>query len=224
MSELGQSQDTKNTGDFIVGGVFDDCDVHIHQAFDSVFPQIREILAHEITHSTSSWHLEPLSDEDWDRWTFEHTGIPGHYCQLRRGSLWVAMKEDHVLGFAGWGPFRTPAGYNTTAEISVFVREDSRGRGLGKALLDGVISHVERFSQLEPNERWMIHPHVLVAAISADNEASLSLHLSRGFVEVGRMPQVGRKFGTWLDLVLLQRILNDQSGNDHYARTGRLVS
>jgi phosphinothricin acetyltransferase len=50
--------------------------------------------------------------------------------------------------------------------------------------------------------------HVLVAAVDAENEASLRFHERLGFVEVARMPEVGQKFGRWLDLVLLQRIVD----------------
>ncbi|MGB1026747.1 MAG: GNAT family N-acetyltransferase, partial [Rhodospirillaceae bacterium] len=80
-----------------------------------------------------------------------------------------------------------------TVEHSVYVRPDLRGGGVGTALLQSVIDHARSAGH-----------HVMVAAISADNGGSIRLHARLGFVETGRMPEVGTKFGRWLDLVLMQ--------------------
>jgi L-amino acid N-acyltransferase YncA len=81
-------------------------------------------------------------------------------------------------------------------EHSVYVRPSHQGRGIGRALLVAVIEAARADGV-----------HALIGGLSADNEVSLALHRSLGFVEVGRLPEVGRKFDRWLDLVLLQLFL-----------------
>ena len=82
-------------------------------------------------------------------------------------------------------------------ELSIHVREDHWGKGVGRALMDVLVARARAAGV-----------HVLVAAIDSENEASIRFHERQGFVEVARMPEIGLKFGRWLDLVLLQRILD----------------
>ena len=104
-----------------------------------------------------------------------------------------------VLGYASFGPFRGSwPGYRHTVEHSVHVRADQRGRGLGTALIHAL------FAEAQARD-----VHVMVGAIDAENTGSLRLHARLGFVETGRMPQVGRKFGRWLDLVFMQRFVQE---------------
>lgn len=109
----------------------------------------------------------------------------------------VAAEGDAVLGYASFGDFRAFDGYRGTVEHSVYVRGDARGGGLGRKLLAALV----------PRARG-IGKHVMVAAIEAGNAPSIRLHESLGFVPVGTMPQVGQKFGRWLDLALLQLTLD----------------
>lgn len=104
-----------------------------------------------------------------------------------------------VLGYAAYGEWRAFDGYRLSAEHSVYVRKDARGQGVGAALLRELVARA-RAAGL----------HVLVAAISGDNAGSIRLHERLGFVRVGRMPEVGAKFGRWLDLELLQLVLDDR--------------
>lgn len=107
--------------------------------------------------------------------------------------------DGAVLGYAAYGEWRAFDGYRLSAEHSVYVRKDARGRGVGAALLRELVARA-RAAGL----------HVLVAAISGDNAGSIRLHERLGFVRVGRMPEVGAKFGRWLDLELLQLVLDDR--------------
>jgi phosphinothricin acetyltransferase len=112
----------------------------------------------------------------------------------------VAVVDGEVVGWASFGDFRDIRrwpGYRFTVEHTIHVRHDQWGRGIGRQLIDRL---VERGTALGF--------HVMVAAIDGENTASLTFHERVGFVEVARMPQVGTKFGRWLDLVLLQRVLN----------------
>ena len=114
----------------------------------------------------------------------------------------MLMADDagEVAGYASYGPFRGEGkwpGYRQTVEHSIHVREDYWGLGVGRALIEGLVERA-RTADI----------HVMVAAIDSENEGSIRFHARLGFVEVARMPQTGQKFGRWLDLVLMQRILD----------------
>ncbi|CAN5428063.1 GNAT family N-acetyltransferase [soil metagenome] len=113
----------------------------------------------------------------------------------------VAEVPGHgVIGFASYGDFRDAVarpGYRFTVEHTVHVASGWWGTGLGRALMETLIERA-RAQGL----------HVMVGAIDAENEGSIRFHERLGFVEVARMPEVGRKFDRWLDLVLVQLTLD----------------
>ncbi|MDR2973834.1 MAG: GNAT family N-acetyltransferase [Propionibacteriaceae bacterium] len=163
--------------------------VHIRYAVAADQPVLQAIFNHEVAHSTSSWEWLPLSNEDWRGWFREHTRDDR--------VLLVAEVDGHVAGFAAYGSFRTKAGYASTVEDSIFLEEGYRGHGLGTRLLRQLVA-----------EAKLRGVHSMVAAVTGDNTASIHLHQSVGFREAGRLPQIGHKFGRWMDLVLLQIILD----------------
>ncbi len=115
----------------------------------------------------------------------------------------VAEIDGVVVGFASYEHFRGEGkwpGYRSTAEHSIHVREAYWSRGVGRALMEGLIERARSAGI-----------HVLVGAIDAGNQASLRFHARLGFVEVARMPETGQKFGRWLDLVLVQRVLDERA-------------
>ncbi|MEM1074477.1 MAG: N-acetyltransferase family protein [Pseudomonadota bacterium] len=118
--------------------------------------------------------------------------------ETRPGQWWVAA-EDDIFGFAAFGPFRDGPGYAATCEHTVIVSRSARGRGVGKALIE----------QLERAARDSGY-HVIVAAISGTNSDAIAFHARLGFEQVARMPEVGRKWEQWLDLVLMQKILTPE--------------
>lgn len=111
----------------------------------------------------------------------------------------VAMKGRDVVGFASFGEFRPFPGYRHTVENSVYVDARHHRLGIGRSLLAALI---ERATAL--------NKHAMIAGIEAANAGSIGLHASLGFVEVARMPEVGCKFGRWLDLVFMQKQLASQ--------------
>jgi phosphinothricin acetyltransferase len=113
----------------------------------------------------------------------------------------VAIENDEVVGWATYGDFRDSArwpGYRYTVEHSIHVREDCWGRGVGRALIEALMDHARRHGK-----------HVMVAGIDGENVGSIRFHERLGFLEVARMPEIGEKFGRRLDLVLMQRIVDE---------------
>jgi phosphinothricin acetyltransferase len=114
--------------------------------------------------------------------------------------VFVATDAERVIGFASYGPFRAWPAYKYSVELSVYVDVNARRRGAGTELVRTVIADCDA--------RGL---HVVMAGITADNDVSLRLHKRLGFLEVAHIPQVGYKFGKWLDLKFLQLVLTGPS-------------
>ena len=159
-------------------------------AREADLPGILAIYNHAVAQTTAIWN-ETLVDLDnrrqWWRGRVE-TGFP---------VLVAADEAGEVLGYASYGPFRPFDGYRGTVEHSVYVAEAARRRGVARALLGALEEHA-RAAGL----------HVMLGGIAAENGPSLFLHRQLGFTETGRLPQVGQKFGRWLDLVFMQKVLD----------------
>src|ERR1700759_1880488 len=110
--------------------------------------------------------------------------------------VFIAEENNVIVGFSTFGQFRNWQAYKYSVENSVYVRADSRGKGIGKLLLQPLIDAAKQM-QL----------HTIIAGIVADNEASIALHKQFGFVEVAYFKEVGFKFNKWLDLTFLQLII-----------------
>lgn len=151
---------------------------------------IRGLFNHAIAHSTALYDYHPRSPETVRAWWDEkqQKGLP---------VIGMWSDADGLLGFASFGPFRAWPAYQYTAEHSLYVAEPHRGQGVGRRLLSATV------------ERARAHDiHALIGGIDADNVASIALHESLGFDRVGTLPQVGFKFGRWLDLCFYQRTLD----------------
>lgn len=106
---------------------------------------------------------------------------------------------DRVLGYASYGDWQSKDGYRFSVEHSVYVHQDARGQGAGRQLMVDLIRLAREHGK-----------HVMVALIESGNQASIALHQQLGFVECGRVSQVGCKFGEWLDLTFMQLRLDDR--------------
>jgi len=112
--------------------------------------------------------------------------------------VFVADLNGRVAGFSSFGHFRAWPCYRFTVEVSVYVDTSFRGKGISKMLMKSLIDRAKE-----------MNIHAVVAAISADNQISISLHRSFGFKEVANFKEVGYKFGRWLDLKFFELLLSN---------------
>ena len=108
----------------------------------------------------------------------------------------VAEEGAALLGFASYSQFRAGLGYARTMEHTINLAPEARGLGLGPRLLAALEAHATQAGH-----------HVMVAAITSGNAASIAFHARQGYTHVGTMPQVGWKFGRYHDLTLMQKFL-----------------
>lgn len=163
-------------------------DVVIVEALPSDLPDILAIYNDVIRNSTAVYSEVEFTQERGAAWFVAKSeqGFP----------LLVARAQDEVVGFATLGEFRAWPCFHFSVEHSVHVRVERRGQGVGRRLVSELLLRAAALGK-----------HVMIAGIDADNQVSLSLHESLGFSVVGRFHEVGFKFGRWLDLVFMERIL-----------------
>ena len=148
---------------------------------------LRRIYNHEVENSTVTFDLVPRTLEEQQAWITDREGAHG---------ILVAEIDGEVAGFASLSSYRPKAAYRTTVENSVYVAEEARGAGVGRVLLEGLIELAEARGF-----------HTIVAHIVGGHDASIALHRACGFRPVGTQKEVGRKFGRWLDVLVMQRML-----------------
>lgn len=149
---------------------------------------IRAIYNAEVLGSTVTFDIVPRSHEQQLAWIAEHQGP--------HPALVALDGDGAVAGFGSLSPFRDRPGYATTVEDSVYVAESHRGRGVGGLVLTELVTLAGRHGF-----------HSIIARTSGDNEPSIALHRAAGFDLVGVEREVGRKFGRWIDVAILQRML-----------------
>jgi phosphinothricin acetyltransferase len=150
---------------------------------------IAEIYNREVTETTATFDLVPRTVEAQRDWLAARTGA---FAAI----VGIDPETRRVAGFASLSPYKERAAYSTTVENSIYVHRDFAGRGIGKQLLAHLVG-VARESGF----------HSVIARIEASSDASRALHTACGFELVGIERQVGRKFGRWLDVAVMQRLL-----------------
>jgi phosphinothricin acetyltransferase len=160
----------------------------ISAAARSQLPEILAIYNEVIRNTTAVYSDTEVTLEDREKW-FDGKSAAGF-------PVLAAADASGVVGFATFGEFRAWPCYRHSVEHSVHVRADRRGRGIGRAL---VLALLEAAANM--------HKHVMIAGIDAQNVTSISLHESLGFKVVGHFHEVGFKFGRWLDLKFLERLI-----------------
>jgi L-amino acid N-acyltransferase len=164
--------------------------VAIRAATPDDISAITAIYNDAVEHTTAIWNTTLVDEANRREWLAarQAAGFP---------VLVATDAAGAVLGYASYGDWRAFDGYRHTVEHSVYVRKDARGGGIGETLLRAVIDHARDAGK-----------HVMIAGIEAGNLPSIRLHERLGFAVAGRFPQVGAKFGTWLDLTFMHLTLD----------------
>jgi phosphinothricin acetyltransferase len=150
--------------------------------------EIRDIYNEVIRNSTAVFSDVEVTLADREAW-FDAKCAAGF-------PVLVATDPSGVVGFGTLGEFRTWPGYRYSVEHTVHVRADRRGRGIGRALVQALLQEAARMQK-----------HVMIAGIDAQNVTSIALHEKLGFRVAGELKEVAFKFGRWLDLKFMQRLI-----------------
>lgn len=161
----------------------------IRPATEADIPAITAIFNEVIATSTAIYADDPFTEEDRRAW-FAQRRAAGY-------PVLVAEEDGEVLGLASFGEFRAWPGFRHTVEHSVHVRAGARGRGIGSALVAALFEPARALGK-----------HVMIAGVDAANAGSIRMHERLGFERAAVLREVGRKFGRWLDLLFLQKILD----------------
>jgi phosphinothricin acetyltransferase len=169
--------------------------IRIRDASPADLSVITEIYRESVLNGIGTYELDPPSEIEM---TARFTTITGqNYPYL------IAEDENgRILGYAYASPFRTRAAYRYIAEDSVYVAAESRGLGVGRTLLDALLSRTASLGIRQ-----------MVAVIGGGSPASIALHEDAGFKHAGRLPSSGFKFGQWLDTVFMQIELGEGANN-----------
>jgi len=167
----------------------------IRHATEADIADIQAIYAHHVLNGTGTFEEEPPSVEEM---------LARFLTVIHQRCVWlVATDATGVLGYGYYVPFRDRSAYRYAVEDSIYVREDVRGQGVGKAL-------VARLIELATAQGL----RQMIAVIGdSENVGSIGVHASLGFHMIGTMKAVGVKFGRWLDVVSMQRPLGRGDAN-----------
>jgi len=157
----------------------------IDQMKSSDWQQVREIYLEGIRSGNSTFETDAPS---WEKWNDSHLEI----------ARLVMRDEETVIGWAALSPVSKRDVYRGVAEVTVYVTESARGKGIGRVLLEALIAESEK------NDIW-----TLQASIFPENTASVELHLRCGFREVGRRERIAMLRGVWRDTILFERRRRD---------------
>lgn len=165
-------------------------DLSIRPAAAGDLPAIQAIYAHHVLHGLGTFEEVPPAVEEM---------AGRHAAVLARGLPWLVAEADGIiLGYAYAGPFRPRAAYRYTVEDSVYVAPDAQRRGVGRALLEAVLAECRTLGLRQA-----------VAVIGdSGNIGSIGVHAACGFELKAVLPGLGFKFGRWVDVVWMQRSLN----------------
>ena len=168
--------------------------LRIRRALVSDAAAICEIYNHEVQFETSTFDLVPRTLETQSAWITARSGA--------FSAIVCVTPEDEVVGFGALSEYRDRAAYSTSVENSVYVKRDLGRRGIGRLILKTLLEQAADTGF-----------HVVMARIEASGTASRALHESCGYTLVGIEREIGRKFGRWLDVALMQCVLHERSTN-----------
>lgn len=160
--------------------------VTLRKATPDDLGQITEIYNDAIQKTTATFDTEPKSQEEREKWFAEHDAIH---------PVLVADQDGFIVAWGSLSQWSDRCAYCDTAEISLYVKEEYRRKGIGKQLMKAIIQ-----------EGKAAGLHTVIARIAGSNKISTDLCISFGFQYIGTMREVGKKFGQMLDVHLMQLI------------------
>ncbi len=163
--------------------------MRIRQAEEKDLQELLEIYNYEVINGVATFDLQPKTLEERMEWFKEHN-IGNH-------PLIVAEVEGKVAGYASLSSYRPKEAYSSTVELSVYIGEGYRGRGIADALMKEILSMAKQ------DERT----HLVVSVITGENKISMRLHEKYGFTHCGTIHQVGYKHGRYLDVVTYELLV-----------------
>ena len=164
-------------------------DVRIRRAEEHDLPALLDIYNYYVLNTHITFDVEPRTLAQRREW-FSHFGLGGRY------QCFVAVRDDHPIGWASSHPFKDRAAYDTSVETSVYLSEREKGRGIGRSLYAALLTALSREDI-----------HRAFGGIAQPNEASVRLHLAFGFSQAGLFEEVGRKFGKYWNVSWYQRAM-----------------
>ena len=155
--------------------------LNIRRARVNDVPPCLDIYNYEVMNGVATLDLEPRTLPEWQAWFEAH--------QTSEHCIFVGLMDNMVVGYASLSPYRPKEAYKSTVELSIYIHQDYRGRGIATQLM----AHILEIAKNDP----LLHN--VVSVITAGNEGSTKLHARFGFTYCGLTPQVGFKHGKYQD-------------------------
>ena len=140
-----------------------------------------DIYNYEVVNGVATLDLEQRTLSEWEAWFDAH--------QTSEHCIFVGLMDDVVVGYASLSPYRTKDAFKSTVELSIYIHQEHRGKGVASKLMAHILEHAKETEPL----------HTVVSVITAGNAASTALHERFGFTYCGLIPQVGFKHGKYQD-------------------------
>lgn len=155
--------------------------LNIRRARIDDVPLCLTIYNYEVVNGVATLDLEPRTLSEWQEWYESHQSF--EHC------IFVGVVDDVVVGYASLSPYRTKDAFKSTVELSIYIHQDYRGKGVASKLMAYILEHAKATDTL----------HTVVSVITVGNAASTALHERFGFTYCGLTPQVGFKHGKYQD-------------------------
>jgi phosphinothricin acetyltransferase len=161
----------------------------IRKAEEKDLSEIMEIYNKEIREGTATFDTVEKTTNDMKKWFRDHGS---------KNPIVVAEDNSNIVGWAALSKYSNRCAYSITAELSLYIKEDCQGQGIGSKLMESILNEGEKAGL-----------HTAIARISEGNENSIYVHKKFGFEHVGIYKEVGEKFGRLIDVYLMQKIFED---------------
>ncbi len=153
-------------------------------------PVINDIYNHYVLHSTCTYQDQPDTPAEREAWFHQH----GERLPIK---VAIDTADEHrVIGWGALSLFRTRSAYRWTVENSIYIHPAHHRKGIGAMILQDQLIDAQRLGY-----------HVVIAGIDAEQAPSLALHRKFGFIQTAHLPEVGFKFGRWLNVIYLQKTI-----------------